>query len=618
MVSTLSAEKEPFCNEPTNENIAQFASSAQSTQPYFIATNCNNDLSMANESNCKNVDVLMYDDSCDAPNLDVMRVHSNSVGSSNLTDYARFKVKSVDDNNNPDFTQMKHIYSDEMVNLINTENVADCSTTIGELFPSLPDVVLRKLCLLRENTTSIEQLSEQEIDSRYQTLSLAFQTDKFTLEQRVRLFRHQREVIESDARNELDNLTDYVQELNRLLFSYDSKLFHQNNLLQLRQLKDMVDRIRWQCEVIRSAVMKISSKSELYGAVRQEEKLSMAFDIIRLHMDNLKRSKQRDEKEMEEMRRLLAQPNSNQDHQNPIELLRQTSCGDDDGSTCSLLNRTALKSISKTVGNPKINRIRVRRASVASVDLGSKVIKRRSFESDEPPITTTMTTTTTTFENWPNGPRTTTSTTSITSPIESDSTTNNEQQSTIRDQLLCRRRTVPTFEMKKSYRPNSLFQYLDRTTPQMDEEECEEDREDTENVDTDENSYEPDQISKLFSNESNDEKEHESDNSEIGACDNKEQLLETAEKQDWLMYLNEKLSQFNFDSLNRSIDIMKKNITGWTNRFIYFITKSKQIFKEAIQLKPDRYDQIRYFASALLILISIVIIFDSIVVPLLI
>ena len=245
-------------------------------------------------------------------------------------------------------------YSTSNCKAYQSDSPSSTPDSLGELFPSLPDVMLRKLCLLQENTINIESLSEQEIDSKFHTLSLAFKTDKFTLDQRVKLYRHQRDVAEADAKSELANLTEYVQELNRLMFSYDSKFFLKNNLLQLRDLKEMLDRLEWQCRVIQSMFMKISSRSELFGAVRQEEKLSTAFDVILLHLENLKRSKERDEKELEDMKRLLA--NNHSEQPNPIALLKQSSVGEaSEALGTANINRRAFRSISTTMAkNSKI------------------------------------------------------------------------------------------------------------------------------------------------------------------------------------------------------------------------------------------------------------------------
>lgn len=160
--------------------------------------------------------------------------------------------------------------------------------------------------LLRNH--SLENLSENEIDSKFHTLSLAFKTDKFTLEQRVRLYRHQRDVAETDATNELASLADQVKELKRRLFGFDSKFLNYNNhtsLYQMRELRDLLDEIEQQAKVIKAVARKIGSRSELYGAVKQEEKLSTAFDVIMLHLENLKRAKEQDARELEELRKMI-------------------------------------------------------------------------------------------------------------------------------------------------------------------------------------------------------------------------------------------------------------------------------------------------------------------------
>lgn len=121
------------------------------------------------------------------------------------------------------------------------------------------------------------------------------------------MYRHQRDVAENGTKTELANLSNYIQDLSRVLLCCENKFFYKNNNhIQLREIKEMLDKIEMQSQVIRAAVMKISSRAELCGAVRQEEKLSAAFDVILLHLDNLKRAKERDAKELEDLRRLLA------------------------------------------------------------------------------------------------------------------------------------------------------------------------------------------------------------------------------------------------------------------------------------------------------------------------
>ncbi|OTF81779.1 lymphoid-retiricted membrane protein, jaw1-like protein, partial [Euroglyphus maynei] len=264
-------------------------------------------------------------------------------------------------------------------------NIVGSESIRSEVFPSLPDVMLRKLCLLRENTCNIESLSEQEIDAKFHTLSLAFKTDKFTLEQRVQLYRHQRDVAENDAQTELNHLNEYVQELYRLLLGSESKYFYNTSLMQLKELKDMLDKIDMQAQVIKASMMKISSRSELYGSVKQEEKLSSAFDVILLHTENLKRAKERDAKELEDMKRLLATTGHSKQDQDHDDLNianfhngRRTR-NRDSRRISSLLMANQLQNIqvsyqqtSRGSGSSNQNYMRTRRLSVPAAEIRNR------------------------------------------------------------------------------------------------------------------------------------------------------------------------------------------------------------------------------------------------------
>nr|XP_027194303.1 lymphoid-restricted membrane protein-like isoform X1 [Dermatophagoides pteronyssinus] len=293
-----------------------------------------------------------------------------------------YMMNGNNNNNNNNFEDTKTTSVD-----CNNNNNSQTTTTNEliqtEIFPSLPDVMLRKLCLLRENTCNIESLSEQEIDTKFHTLSLAFKTDKFTLEQRVQLYRHQRDIAENDAKNELNHLNEYVQELYRLLLGSESKYFYNTSLIQLKELKDMLDKIDMQVQVIKASMMKISSRSELFGSVKQEEKLSTAFDVILLHTENLKRSKERDAKELDDMKRLLANTgHSKYDHQdyNDFDNGGKRSKNRDSRRISSLLMTNQLQNIQVSYqqisrsgsGPSNQNYLRTRRLSVPAAEIRNR------------------------------------------------------------------------------------------------------------------------------------------------------------------------------------------------------------------------------------------------------
>jgi inositol 1,4,5-triphosphate receptor-associated cGMP kinase len=132
-------------------------------------------------------------------------------------------------------------------------------------------------------------------------LSLAFKTDKFTLEQRLKLQKHQRDVAEQDALNEIQSLRDSIRHLNQMILCFDEK-----QIINMRsEMKEFINKIETQVEVIGQTNAKICSRSELYGAVKQEERVSAAFDVILMYTENLKRLKEKDEKELEETKKLL-------------------------------------------------------------------------------------------------------------------------------------------------------------------------------------------------------------------------------------------------------------------------------------------------------------------------
>ncbi|CAG2109657.1 unnamed protein product, partial [Medioppia subpectinata] len=262
--------------------------------------------------------------------------------------------------------------SEDMEAVVNSDDDlidSETSSTKSSLFPSLPDVILRKLQLLRESSCShlvrnqrihivaaknksVESLTEEEIESKFTTLSLAFKTDKFTLEQRVNLQRHQRDVSELDANNELQCLRESVRELNELMFGLDDDFALMNS--RTEGVKELLTKIETQVDVVAQTNAKISSRSELYGAVKQEERMSGAFDVILIHSQNLRKESEKCRKELEKTKQLL----------NSMGTKKLEFESDSDNESVPL--RRSIRSISTTIV-PKTNLIRVRRASVSSI-----------------------------------------------------------------------------------------------------------------------------------------------------------------------------------------------------------------------------------------------------------
>ena len=136
-----------------------------------------------------------------------------------------------------------------------------------------------------------------------------------------------------DAQNELRSLREYVQQLNRLISNCDDLV-----LPDFRpELKELLHRIETQVDVVGYTNARISANSELFGAVKQEERVSSAFDVVLLYSENLIRAKEKERKELEKTKKLL-----NSNGQKKPDL-------DSDSDNESVPMRRSIRSISTTV-----------------------------------------------------------------------------------------------------------------------------------------------------------------------------------------------------------------------------------------------------------------------------
>ncbi|KFM62604.1 Lymphoid-restricted membrane protein, partial [Stegodyphus mimosarum] len=81
------------------------------------------------------------------------------------------------------------------------------------------------------------------------------------------------------------------------------------NILNLKatspDVRDLISKIQSHIDVAQQATFRMSSRSETYGSVQQEERVSRAFEILVLYVDHLKRLFDKEHKELEETRRML-------------------------------------------------------------------------------------------------------------------------------------------------------------------------------------------------------------------------------------------------------------------------------------------------------------------------
>ena len=82
-------------------------------------------------------------------------------------------------------------------------------------------------------------------------------------------------------------------------FTYHFRLCHQADT------RDILRSLEKQVGVLHQSLQRVSSSSEQFGAVQQEGKVATAVEIVLLHVENLKRSYEKEHNELEDARRIL-------------------------------------------------------------------------------------------------------------------------------------------------------------------------------------------------------------------------------------------------------------------------------------------------------------------------
>ncbi|XP_076330773.1 uncharacterized protein LOC143236391 [Tachypleus tridentatus] len=163
--------------------------------------------------------------------------------------------------------------------------------TSDSAFPSIPDSFLRRVGLHKDCPYSNEQLSEQEVESKFGSLSLAFKTDKLTLSKRLELHQRQRNTAEKNIENEIKALKESLNVISQLSANH--------------QVRELITSIKQEVDVLQQSTSRVSCRAEVFGAVQQEERVNRAFDIMVMYVENMKRLYEKEHHELEETRRLL-------------------------------------------------------------------------------------------------------------------------------------------------------------------------------------------------------------------------------------------------------------------------------------------------------------------------
>nr|XP_053648451.1 inositol 1,4,5-triphosphate receptor associated 2-like [Cherax quadricarinatus] len=158
------------------------------------------------------------------------------------------------------------------------ERCQSCCT----VFPSLQDNHLRAAGLLRDDSIPNENLSAQEIESKFTQLSLAFKTDRLTLRQRLDVQQRLRDTAETNFSTEVNHLISSILALQSECMDSD--------------IIDAVMQVRRHLDILATSSNRLVSASEVWGAVQQEWRVSRALEVLLLHVENVKRMYERDPK----------------------------------------------------------------------------------------------------------------------------------------------------------------------------------------------------------------------------------------------------------------------------------------------------------------------------------
>ncbi|XP_034028194.1 lymphoid-restricted membrane protein [Thalassophryne amazonica] len=134
-------------------------------------------------------------------------------------------------------------------------------------------------------------MSERDLEAAFSQIILAFHCDQYTLNQRLLAEEHARNLAENIIQLELDRSRDTLEILKSLCL--DSK---RNMILQ---------RLELCVDILGRTVERISSTSEVLGAVHQEARVSRTVELMVTHVENLRRRHNRNVAELEEVKKLI-------------------------------------------------------------------------------------------------------------------------------------------------------------------------------------------------------------------------------------------------------------------------------------------------------------------------
>ncbi|TDG96802.1 hypothetical protein EPR50_G00232820 [Perca flavescens] len=136
--------------------------------------------------------------------------------------------------------------------------------------------------------------NDKEVEAEFQRLALGFKCDMFTLEKRLRLEERSRDLAEENVRREVSSCQGLLQAL--------APLCEDDN-----QSIEIIQRLQKNLDILIQSMTRVSSRSEMLGAIHQESRIGKAVEVMIQHVENLRRMYTKEHAELLELREAIMQ-----------------------------------------------------------------------------------------------------------------------------------------------------------------------------------------------------------------------------------------------------------------------------------------------------------------------
>uniref|UniRef100_A0A8C9YL64 Lymphoid-restricted membrane protein n=1 Tax=Sander lucioperca TaxID=283035 RepID=A0A8C9YL64_SANLU len=140
---------------------------------------------------------------------------------------------------------------------------------------------------------TLQELSHS-MEAEFQRLALGFKCDMFTLEKRLRLEERSRDLAEENVRREVSSCQGLLQAL--------APLCEDDN-----QSIEIINRLQKNLDILIQSMTRVSSRSEMLGAIHQESRIGKAVEVMIQHVENLRRMYTKEHAELLELREAIMQ-----------------------------------------------------------------------------------------------------------------------------------------------------------------------------------------------------------------------------------------------------------------------------------------------------------------------